>query len=433
MSTPEMLLHLPPLEEEAFYRLRNYPSQIDNSLHYSQLKIPRKLAYILHELPASVAPAVESFYLRDPIAIKAIQKTVDELSFPPNDFVQVSVRFTKVLFAQVRSQQFPPPANWKNIVPQATHATSATATGAPDFVRLELGMKLTCGFEMLVNDPANQDNRSAREIKMLLNEIATEEATLPTDAEILTWKGHSRDDDENWLDINYEDFEQELQGKKQEPNLTPGPKVFGPEPPTGFGDTKTKADLQKMVERFEKFMNDEDAGEDGAELDDMDIDDESQDGEDTSSDDENQDIHLDEDKFARMMTEMMGLSAESSEKHSDVKHQEDGIDRRSERDDESEGEEIRKVMQMMEKELTEAGALDLEGKPSDLSIPNHAPASNQTIPTQCDAEDDSDDEVNIDFTLAKNLLESYKSQAGKAGPGGNLMGMLGVTMPRDED
>lgn len=38
------------------------------------------------------------------------------------------------------------------------------------------------------------------------------------------------------------------------------------------------------------------------------------------------------------------------------------------------------------------------------------------------------------MNLARNLLESLKSQAGMAGPGGNLMGMLGLGMlPRDED
>ncbi|RDW73834.1 hypothetical protein BP5796_07276 [Coleophoma crateriformis] len=445
-SSPTTLLHSLPLEEEAFYRLRNYPSQITDSLHYSQLRIPRKLAYILHELPTSIAPAVESFYLRDPIAIKALQKSQDALCFPPNDFVQVSVRFTKVLFAQVRSQQFPPPENWKKIVSEATHQSSAVVTGHSDHSRLDLGMKITCGFEMLVNDPAYQDNRAVREINLLLDDIATENVTLPSDEEIFSWEGQSRDDDEKWLDINFEDFEKELQGKRQESDPTLGPKVFGPEPPTGFGDANTKADLQKMVERFEKFMKDEDAGEDGADVDEMDIDDdgddESGDSEDDSSDDENQDIKFDNDEFARMMREMMGLPAERLETSSGIRGQSDSLKDQeprkdqssedvSEEEDRNEGEEIRKVMQMMEKELTEVGALNLEGMPNQ-SAHNQALALEKPT-TDSDVESGSDDEVDIDLNLAKNLLESFKSQAGMAGPGGNLMGMLGVSMPRDED
>ena len=47
-------------------------------------------------------------------------------------------------------------------------------------------------------------------------------------------------------------------------------------------------------------------------------------------------------------------------------------------------------------------------------------------------ESDGGEGNDIDINLAKNLLESFKSQAGMAGPGGNLMGMMGLNMPRDE-
>jgi hypothetical protein len=50
-----------------------------------------------------------------------------------------------------------------------------------------------------------------------------------------------------------------------------------------------------------------------------------------------------------------------------------------------------------------------------------------------DEEESSDEEVDIDYNLAKNLLESFKSQAGMAGPAGNLLGMMGMQLPRDED
>jgi hypothetical protein len=48
---------------------------------------------------------------------------------------------------------------------------------------------------------------------------------------------------------------------------------------------------------------------------------------------------------------------------------------------------------------------------------------------------DSDEEAGgADYALIKNFLESFKSQAGLAGPVGNLAGRLqaGWTMPRDE-
>ncbi len=50
-----------------------------------------------------------------------------------------------------------------------------------------------------------------------------------------------------------------------------------------------------------------------------------------------------------------------------------------------------------------------------------------------ESDDDGDGGVDIDYNLAKNLLESFKSQAGAAGPAGNLLSMMGIVLPRDED
>ena len=106
----DQIEHFPQMEKEAFYRLSNYPAQINASLHRSLVTIPRNLAFILHELPSVIAPAVEAFYLRDPIGLKPLHSTdTSELTFPPEDFVTVSVKFTKVLFAQLKSQQFDAP------------------------------------------------------------------------------------------------------------------------------------------------------------------------------------------------------------------------------------------------------------------------------------------------------------------------------------
>lgn len=55
--------------------------------------------------------------------------------------------------------------------------------------------------------------------------------------------------------------------------------------------------------------------------------------------------------------------------------------------------------------------------------------------TEIDDDDDDDVEevVDIDTNLAKNLLESFKSQGGLPGPGGNLLSRLGIVLPRDEE
>jgi hypothetical protein len=314
-----------------------------------------------------------------------------------------------------------------------------------ELIQLQMGMKVTSGFEMLVTHPSNNDNRVIREINILLDDLAADNASsLPTDQEISKWQDANREDDERWLDINFEDFEKELQGKNQ--NIKePISGSFGPEPQLGFGDAKTQADLRKMVERFEAFLNDENAGIDGAEVDDMDFDDDEE--SEYDSEGEDKDVSFDEKEFSKMMREMMGMPSEEAveedvktsvgmsgkpgkyrrtkEANDDVN--DDGVD---------ETDQIRKVMEKMEAELNEAGALNLNPTPSKPAVLKGKVSIEKEVDRKehQDWEDESDDEdINIDFNLAKNLLESFKSQAGMAGPGGNLLGMMGMQMPRDED
>ena len=439
--TPEILIHSPMIEEEAFYRLRNYPAQIAASLHHARITIPRKVAYILHLCPTAIAPAVEAFYLRDPIALKPLQTSSSKLAFPPEDLVAVSTRFTKVLYAQLKSQQFSAPIAWKDILTPPKNDAELDK-----FTRLEMGMKVTSGFEMLVTDPKNRDHRSVREINILLEDLEEDASNLPSDDKILTWKDNMREDDEKWLDINFEDFERELDGKNKDKKSAGIPGAFGPDPPSGFGDAKTEADLKKMVERFEAFLNDDDAGPDGAEMDEMDVDDDEDDDDDDDDDEdseEDKDVSFDEVEFAKMMREMMGMPTDdtdepASQSNLGISRRVEEIDSDDENEESDEMEEIQKVMKRMEAELNEAGALNLGPTPSKVATlsGNGMGTGKDKQRAELDeeeADEESDEELDIDFNLAKNLLESFKSQGGMAGPGGNLLGMMGLKLPRDED
>ena len=395
----------------------------------------------MHDRPSSIAPATEAFYLRDPIAMKPLQSKSSKLIFPPEDLVGVSVRFTKILYAQLKSQQFSPPTVWREKLAHSENEALSNGPKQMQHNRLELGMKVTCGFEMLLSDPKNGDNRTVREVKIILEDLESGDVYLPIDSDIAAWKDAAKDDDESWLDINFEDFERELQGNSKEKQKSGVPGAFGPEAPPGFGDAKTQADLKKMVERFEAFLNDDDAGLDGAEMDEMDVDDDEEDSDD--SEDEDKDVSFDENEFAKMMREMMGMP---SEEDNETKRKPESstanlgnnrIEEIASDDEDEDGDEasqIQKVMQRMEAELNEAGALNLDSNPSKLAALSGKSAKETDSTAKDKWEDESDDEdVNIDFNLAKNLLESFKSQAGMPGPGGNFMGMMGMHLPRDED
>ncbi|KAI1820512.1 SGT1-domain-containing protein [Xylaria intraflava] len=441
IQQPAAVVHSPFIEAEAFYRLEKYPENIKDLMHRSLITIPRKLAYILHEQPTAIAPAIESFYLRDAVALKLLSASPSDLHFPPKDLVTVSVKFTKVLFAQVKSQHFAAPPLWSDIVSPTEKGPATTLEQEQKMsTRLELGMKVTSGFEMLAASVDGKDNRLAREFAILLEDMEEDgDKVLPSDEDIANWPDVSRDDDETWLDINFEDFEDELQGRR----------ISKAGQKSGFGDAKTQDDLRKIVSRFEEFLNDETAGFEGAELDDMDHDNDSSDENevggrhgkeedgDEDSEDEDKAVGFDEGQFDRMMREMMGLPPDDDidlshaiPSHNPSNKMTGGVGE----DDEDEEMEIRKLAAQMEAELKGLGALKLDAtsRAKTLGLKESTDRKDKGK-DEATEEESGEEEVDIDYNLAKNLLDSFKSQGGLAGPAGNLIGMMGMRLPRDED
>ena len=417
-SKPNALIQSPLIESEALYRLDKYPGHIADSTHHSLVTIPRKLAYVLHLFPKSISMAVEMFYLRDAITLKPVISPSGPLTFPPEDLVTMSIQFSKVLFAQLKSQRFDAPKRWQSALGSSTDQVEQGA--------LEMGMKLTCGYEMLAVDAEKSKHRVVREVAILLQDIAEDgETVLPTDEEMKSWPNSQRNDSENWMDINYNDLERELDGQSYKGNR-------GGE--SGFGDSQTQTDLRKIVSRFEAFLNDDKAGLDGVDFDEMDN--EEDDGATDSDEDsefEDKAVSFDEEAFAQMMRDMMGLpqgpseqasTAEAEASHasqahpSSIKKSADDVD------------DLQQLSTQMEAELKQYGALSLKSEgQSQSKLPSRGQGHDRSEPS----EEDEEGEIRIDYNLAQNLLESFKGQAGMAGPTSNLLGMMGFTLPRDED
>ena len=93
---------------------------------------------------------------------------------------------------------------------------------------------------------------------------------------------------------------------------------------------------------------------------------------------------------------------------------------------------------------TEPGA-DASAKGVDKGLPNQAAAGHaagsaekgDTCETAAGVDDDQDTDslrpVDLDLNLVKNLLSSYSSQDGLAGPVSNLLGSMGLSLPDDQD
>jgi hypothetical protein len=408
-SRKSSLLHSQLIEEEAFYRLRNYPAGISENFHHAIVTLPKKLAFVLRENPRSISAATEAFFLRDPISLKTLDhKETKDLIFAPEELTEISVKFTKVGYAQLKSEEFSAPAYWTAAVSKELSGETAS--------RMQTGIKLTSGYEMLLKDKQYQDRKSVREIKLLMEDLDEGAVEMPSNDDMKDWS--QRQDDEGWLNIDFAAFQRELSGK-----ATTGGAELG----DGFGDKSAQENLRKMVERFEAFLNDDTADPESEDMDEMDSDD---DDSDSNTDDEGEDrmASFDEQEFESAMREMMGLPSTSSGSTgiSTRSHRPSGQVHELDSDEDDKGDEhesMEHVMQQMENELQSLGALDLNPPSRGLPGLGRGERSNKSIATKTDDAE----------SLAQNLLESFKAQGGTAGPVGNMLGMMGVRLPRDEE
>ncbi|KAI4693261.1 uncharacterized protein J4E88_001632 [Alternaria novae-zelandiae] len=449
-ATPARPQQYIKVEKEAFHRLAGYPAAISENQHHATLPLPRKVAHIMHSNPSYIAPVVEAFYLRDPISIRLIQpeKSKTPLTFPPEDFVDVSVRFTKVLYAQLLGQHWEPPAPWDAALEQLVKSGRPTE-------KAEIGIKITAGMQMLLSHSLYTSRKPTREIALLLEDLESGDDTLPTDAEIAGWP--KREDDEGWLNIDFSEFEKELEGK-------------GSGKKDAFGDKNAEENLKKMVARFNDFLADNEAGAEGADgvLDPMDVDNDSdaggrgwEDPEDSDSPAENETKSKGKSKAKARNSEDEDDTDEDDDAEADAEYAEyeqafekymmlpaaekailteEARALALEQDAEKEeDEEIQKLSEMMEAELFSHGALNVnpksEHKPGTglLSDSKGKGKGKLQEVAEEDEEEDDDDLLDEDYNLADNMLKAFKGQAGMAGPAGNMMRAMGVQFPQDAD
>lgn len=422
------------IEKEAFFRLRDYPEAIQSTFHHALVTIPRRVAYVLHERPGCISAAVESFYLRNAVALKTLStKDTGTLFLPPEDFVTTSVKFTRVGYAQLVSQDFALPGSWSGVTPHITEP------------RVLVGMKLSCGFEMLLQDKLHADESNVNEIKAMLEEVEGGKLKLPADAELQAWD--QRQDSEKWLDIDYEDLDKELKGRSA-PQADNKAK---------FADKAAQENLAHIVSRFESFVDDDKAGLDGVDDDDTsndehDDDDDTDDDDDelssdTDSDGEDKAGSFDDAEFERAMRDMMGMPREQQETN-ELMDEARRLALEMEADEEIIGDEdeIRRLMEEMGAELDGLGALNVDDKNEGSSKlgkkkgksrrkgkdkANGRQGNDSPDVSQWNVDDDQDGHEKT--VMVKNLLESLKSQGGMSGPAGNMLASMGLRMPRHDD
>ncbi|KAG0256791.1 hypothetical protein DFQ27_005496 [Actinomortierella ambigua] len=169
--------------------------KIQEQKHYARCKVPSVVARLLQTRPELVTRACNAFYTRDAMGLAAcgrmdkflpvedITTTTSRIQVPPAEaqrqrierarMVTTAVCFTRTCYAQLVSQPFQPPKSWNGIVPPPD---PLEARDVQKVKEAELGMKLTCGFEILCSPDYSGDfgRRIGEEIQLEQFPFATD-------------------------------------------------------------------------------------------------------------------------------------------------------------------------------------------------------------------------------------------------------------------
>ena len=359
-------------------RLKSYPEDWSELLHYCHVLVPQNLKPILNK-PHLVSAAIRSFYQRDILDIRTSRQMKH---FKVDKLCKVGISLTKCLYAMISKQNYKPDKKSGWPVLSSDHA---------DFKANQLGAKLTCGFEILANQKSRDEDRSEKYLQVLTNngyfqgflpgsqkynelldkakshlksQSVPEEVKSPSDQlkELLkstssTIEDSSEElkpeDDDSWLDYKQESFDDML---RKHFNLKEN------------GDTtKTKEEIPSEIKKFLSTVSDMSGVED------LDTDDKDYEGA----------IDFNADEFENALKKVLQLNG-------DNEHSSD-----SETDEMNEDLEMNDYYDAMSNELKDTKvAEDLEP-------------------------------LNIDGKLLSNFLESFKNQEGLQGPASTILGNLG--------
>jgi len=117
-------------------RIKGYPDKARVNMHRVRVRVLLSVAQVLKHEPHLISKAVEAFYDRDVDSMKAASRM--ERFLGNKEMVDVSARMSRAMYAQLVQQAF-----------QAPRCYPIPPLSSPNYKDAELGMKISCGFEMM--------------------------------------------------------------------------------------------------------------------------------------------------------------------------------------------------------------------------------------------------------------------------------------------
>ncbi|TFK41316.1 SGT1 protein-domain-containing protein [Crucibulum laeve] len=136
------------VEKLVWARISGYPDAINSHTHTTKAYVPADIARALQVNPHLVQKAVETFYTRDAIQLRAAHRMS---RFPPDTSTLIPVKLTRTAYAQLVGQKFFPPKvfeRWEE------------KEGSTEWRRRDVGMKIAVGFEMLYQESKGRPSTS---------------------------------------------------------------------------------------------------------------------------------------------------------------------------------------------------------------------------------------------------------------------------------
>ncbi|KAF8887981.1 SGT1 protein-domain-containing protein [Gymnopilus junonius] len=134
------------VEKIVWQRISGYPEAAKTHVHVTKAYLPIDISKALVANPALVQKAVETFYTRDAIQLRAAHRMS---RFSPDKIILTSVEMTRTAYAQIESQKFFPPkvfGRWQ------------VKEGTKEWKWRDVGMKIAVGFEMLYQESKSRIN-----------------------------------------------------------------------------------------------------------------------------------------------------------------------------------------------------------------------------------------------------------------------------------
>eukprot|EP01090_Pellita_catalonica_P008295 TRINITY_DN1901_c0_g1_i2.p1 TRINITY_DN1901_c0_g1~~TRINITY_DN1901_c0_g1_i2.p1 ORF type:complete len:550 (+),score=109.78 TRINITY_DN1901_c0_g1_i2:124-1773(+) len=344
-----------------FVPFNKSPESRDRELTFRfRCAIPASVARILIQNPQIISIIISTFYTRDSIDAQAsaFMRKIHEMEKinkgeDRNIMVLAVVKCSRFQYAQLLKQSFHEPKIWQKMIQQMQLDKQNFSFTAKE---IDLGIKISCGFEMAYH------KHSA--VRDLVDRAHRADGGIPPVGE---W-----DEDESWMDVTQEDFDDILSKMKHELQTEE------------TGETKSAkgfAMFDGIVRDVNNFVETETPAHEG-------IDTTAKAAE--TADDE---VGLDPAKFFAAL----------------------GVDQEGSADP-----VLVALMQQMEAELhgefkSESFVMEEEEEEEQKQEEEKQESGNNSFKS-----------VNLDLNLVQNFLESFDAQEGTAGPASNLLAMLNL-------